>query len=159
MPGPGVQRLQFFLAESPWEAELVNERRLELLREEPATAPHNGRVIMIDESRDSKDGAASPHVGRQWLGKTDNDIVTVTTVWTDGHVYYPLHATPCTPAHHFARGRSDPAFRTKPELSAALAVRGKEAVFGCRGGGRRLRLLKSGTTGISHCERLAWPTW
>ncbi|WP_331765124.1 transposase (plasmid) [Streptomyces sp. NBC_01136] len=41
------------------------------------------------------------HVGRQWLGrygKTDNGIVTVTTVWTDGRVYYPLHATPCTPA-------------------------------------------------------------
>ncbi|MEW2260767.1 hypothetical protein [Streptomyces sp. NPDC047869] len=36
---PGVQRLQFFLSESPWEAELVNDRRLELLREEPATAP------------------------------------------------------------------------------------------------------------------------
>src|ERR1051325_4679931 len=31
---PGVQRLQFFLSESPWEAELVNDRRLELLREE-----------------------------------------------------------------------------------------------------------------------------
>jgi hypothetical protein len=36
-------------------------------------------------------------VGRQWLGrygKTDNGIVTVTTVWTDGRVYDPLHATP-----------------------------------------------------------------
>lgn len=59
--------------------------------------------------------------------KTDNGIVTVTTVWTDGRVYYPLHATPCTPAHHFACGRSDPAFRTKPQLAAALAARGKEA--------------------------------
>ncbi|MEU1462529.1 transposase [Streptomyces sp. NPDC005727] len=39
---PGVQRLQFFLSESPWEAEQVNDRRLELLREEPATAPHDG---------------------------------------------------------------------------------------------------------------------
>lgn len=47
-------------------------------------------------------------------------------------VYYPLHATAFTPAHHFARGRSDPAFRTKPQLAAALAARGKEAGFGCR---------------------------
>jgi hypothetical protein len=39
---PGVQRLQFFLSESPWEAELVNDRRPELLREPPATAPHDG---------------------------------------------------------------------------------------------------------------------
>ncbi|MEU2867235.1 transposase [Streptomyces mirabilis] len=132
---PGVQRLQFFLSESPWEVEQVNDRRLELLREESATAPHDGGVIVIDDSGDRKDGTKTAHVGRQWLGrlgKTDNGIVTVTTVWTDGRVYYPLHATPYTPAHHFARSRSDPAFRTKPQLAAALAARGKEAGFGCR---------------------------
>src|SRR5438094_7940499 len=28
---PDVQRLQFFLSESPWEAEAINTRRLELL--------------------------------------------------------------------------------------------------------------------------------
>ncbi|MEV4036295.1 transposase [Streptomyces umbrinus] len=65
-------------------------------------------------------------------GQGDNGIGTVTTVWTDGLVYYPLHAHSYTPAHHFARGRSDPAFRTKPQLAAALAARGKEACFGCR---------------------------
>ncbi|WP_411130052.1 transposase [Streptomyces sp. x-19] len=132
---PGVQRLQFFLSESPWEVELVNDRRLELLREQPATAPHDGGVIVIDDSGDRKDGTATAHIGRQWLGRlgrTDNGIVTVTTVWTDGRVYYPLHATPYTPAHHFTRGRSDPALRTKPQLAADLAARGKEAGFGCR---------------------------
>lgn len=124
---PGVQRLQFFLSESPWEAEQVNDRRLELLREQPATAPHDGGVIVIDDSGDRKDGTKTAHVGRRWLGrygKTDNGIVTVTTVWTDGRLYYPLHANPYTPAHHFARGRTDPAFRTKPQLAAALAARG-----------------------------------
>nr|WP_235454899.1 transposase [Streptomyces olivochromogenes] len=98
---PGVQRLQFFLSEPPWEAELVNDRRLELLREESATAPHDGGVMVIDDSGDRKDGTATAHVVRRWLGrygKTDNGIVTVTTVWTDGRVYYPLHATPYTPA-------------------------------------------------------------
>ncbi|MER6956192.1 transposase [Streptomyces sp. NPDC000618] len=90
---------------------------------------------MIDDSGDRRDGTATAHVGRQWLGrygKTDNGIVTVTTVWIDGRVYYPLRSTPYTPAHHFARGRSDPAFRTKPQLAAALAARGKAAGFGCR---------------------------
>ncbi|MFF7603388.1 transposase [Streptomyces mirabilis] len=66
---PGVQRLQFFLSESPWEAEQVNDRRLELLREESATAPHDGGVIAIDDSGDRKDGTATAHVGRQWLGR------------------------------------------------------------------------------------------
>lgn len=32
-----------------------------------------------------------------------------------------LHAQPYTPAHHFTRGRSDPAFRTKPAPPAARA--------------------------------------
>ncbi|MER6567573.1 transposase [Streptomyces sp. NPDC001093] len=66
---PGVQRLQFFLSESPWEAELVNDRRLELLREKPGTAPHDGGIIVIDDSGDRKDGTATAHVGRQWLGQ------------------------------------------------------------------------------------------
>ncbi|QCX82688.1 hypothetical protein C9F11_46770 (plasmid) [Streptomyces sp. YIM 121038] len=132
---PAVQRLQFFLSESAWDAGQVNSRRLELLREQPETAPHPGGVIVIDDSGDRKDGTATAHVGRQWLGrygKTDNCIVTVTTVWTDGRVYYPLHAQPYTPAHHFPRGRRDPAFRTKPQIAAALTARGKEAGFACR---------------------------
>jgi hypothetical protein len=38
-----------------------------------------------------------------------------THMWTDGRVYYPLHAQPYTPAQ-----------------AAALADRAKEAAFGCR---------------------------
>jgi hypothetical protein len=130
-----VQRLQFFLSESTWDDVKVNKRRLQLICTNPATAPHDQGVLVIDDSGDRKDGTATAHVGCQWLGrlgKTDNGIVTVTTVWTDGRVYYPLHAQPYTPAHHFARGRADPGFRTKPQISAALAVQGKEAGFACR---------------------------
>ncbi|MFF1735736.1 pirin-like C-terminal cupin domain-containing protein [Streptomyces sp. NPDC058247] len=58
---PGVQRLQFFLSESPWQAEQFNDRRLELLREESTTAPHDGGVIVIDDSGDRKDGTATAH--------------------------------------------------------------------------------------------------
>ncbi|WTP47948.1 transposase [Streptomyces tauricus] len=133
--GSAVQRLQFFLSGSTWNAETVNDRRLHLLRTHEATAPHGAGVIVIDDSGDRKAGTETAHVGRQWLGrlgKTDNGIVTVTTVWTDGRIYYPLHAQPYTPAHHFDRGRADPAFRTEPQISAALAVRGKEAGFACR---------------------------
>ncbi|XUL89658.1 IS701 family transposase [Streptomyces galilaeus] len=132
---PSVQRLQYFLSESRWDSEQVNGRRLELLRADPACAPHEAGVLVIDDSGDRKDGTATAHVGRQWLGrlgKTDNGVVTVTTVWTDGRVYYPLHAQPYTPAHHFRRGRADPGFRTKPQIAAALAARGKEAGFACR---------------------------
>ncbi|WP_237557925.1 MULTISPECIES: transposase [Streptomyces] len=107
----GAQWLQFFLSESPWEAEQINDRRLELLSEESATAPHDSGVIGIDDSGDPKDGTATAHVGRQWLGrngKTDHGIVTVTTVWTDGRVYHPLHTTPTPLPITSPRGRGAP---------------------------------------------------
>src|SRR6266568_206457 len=98
---PAVQRLQFFLSESRWDPERVNARRLELLLAGPATAPHGGGVLVIDDSGDRKDGTKTAHVGHQWLGrygKTDNGVVTVTTLWADERLYYPVHALPYTPA-------------------------------------------------------------
>ena len=129
---PAVQRLQFFLSESRWDPERVNTRRLELLAADPATAPHGGGVLVIDDSGDRKDGSKTAHVGRQWLGrygKTDNGVVTVTTLWADERLYYPVHAVPYTPARHFAKGKNDPAFRTKLQIGASLAVQAKAAGF------------------------------
>src|SRR6266700_2489999 len=127
-----VQRLQFFLSESRWDPERVNARRLELLLAGPATAPHGGGVLVIDDSGDRKDGTKTAHVGHQWLGrygKTDNGVVTVTTLWADERLYYPVHALPYTPARHFAKGKNDPAFRTKLAIGADLAARARDAGF------------------------------
>src|SRR5437667_884168 len=129
---PAVQRLQFFLSGSRWDPDRVNDRRLELLLADPATAPHGGGVLVIDDSGDRKDGTKTAHVGRQYLGrygKTDNGVVTVTTLWADERVYYPVHAVPYTPARHFAKGKNDPAFRTKLAIGADLAVRARDAGF------------------------------
>jgi SRSO17 transposase len=107
-----VQRLQLFLSESTWDGEQVNARRLELLLADPATAPHDGGVLVIDDSGDRKDGSATAHVGKQYLGsvgKIDHGVVTVTTCWDDERLYYPLHAVPYTPAHHLPGGKNDPA--------------------------------------------------
>ncbi|MFD5513991.1 transposase [Streptomyces sp. NPDC127051] len=87
---PAVQRLQFFLSESAWDHERVNTRRVELLLADPATAPHAGGVLVIDDSGDRKDGTATAHVGRQWLGRLGK-TVTVTTCWADENLCYPLH--------------------------------------------------------------------
>ncbi|WP_327348331.1 transposase [Streptomyces europaeiscabiei] len=125
-----VQRLQFFLSESTWDHEQVNARRVALLLADAATAPHPGGVLVIDDSGDRKDGKATAHIGRQWLGrlgKTDNGIVTVTTCWADENLSYPLHAVPYSPAHHFPKGKSDPGFRTKLQIAAELARTAKAA--------------------------------
>lgn len=120
-----VQRLQFFLSGSCCNAEKVNEVPLRLLLSGRHTAPHAHGVLVVDDSGDRKDGTVTAFTGRQWLGrlgKTDNGIVTVTTLWADERLYYPLHALPYSPAHHFPKKRSDPGFRTKPQLAAAAAI-------------------------------------
>ena len=127
-----MQRLQFFLSESRWDPGAINARRLELLLADPATAPHGGGVLVIDDSGDRKDGAKTAHAGRQWLGrygKTGNGVVTVTTVRAGERLYYPVHAVPYTPARHFAKGKNDPAFRTRLAIGAELAVRARAAGF------------------------------
>lgn len=120
---PEVQRLQFFLSESTWDAEAINARRLELLLADPPTEPHDGGVLIIDETGDRKDGTKTDHVARQYLGsrgKIENGIVAVTSLWADERVYYPLHVRPYTPAARLPKGKADPAFRTKPQLAVDL---------------------------------------
>jgi SRSO17 transposase len=85
---PAAQRLQFFLSESRWDPNRVNARRLELLATDPATAPHSGAVLVIDDSGYRKGGAKTAHVGHQWLGrygKTGKGVDTV-MVWHRGQI-------------------------------------------------------------------------
>ena len=124
-----VQALQFFLSESTWDPEAVNARRLELLLTDPATRPHDGGVLVLDDSGDRKAGTKTAHVGRQYLGsigKIDNGIVAVTSLWADERVSYPLHVRPYTPAKRLPQGKKDPAFRTKPQLAGELVDRALE---------------------------------
>jgi hypothetical protein len=118
-----VQRLQSFVTESPWEATALNQRRLELLQADPRTTTHPGGVLILDDTGDRKSGTHTAHVGRQYLGsvgKIDNGIVVVSTLWADEERYYPLHAEPYTPARRLSKGKTDPAFRTKPQIALQL---------------------------------------
>jgi DDE superfamily endonuclease len=118
-----VQRLQCFLSESTWSVEAITQRRLELLLSHPTTRPHEGGVLVIDESGIRKDGIKTDHVARQYLGclgKVDNGIVAVSSLWADESLYYPLHVLPYTPAARLPRGQKSASFRTKPQLAMQL---------------------------------------
>jgi hypothetical protein len=124
-----AQSLQWFLSESGWDSQEVNERRLELLIEDPATAPNGEGVLVIDEHGDRKWGKKTAHVGKQWLaniGKTDNGVVSVSTLWADEGVYWPQDFEPYTPAHHFQGGKNDPKFRTKLKIARELVMQAVE---------------------------------
>jgi len=130
-----VQGLQWFLTESSWDHEQLNQRRLELLVADPATAPNDHGALVIDDSGDRKAGSKTAHVARQWLGslgKTDNGIVAVTSLWADERVYWPVDVVPYTPAARLPMGNRDPAFRTKPQLAAALVQAARQAGIGFR---------------------------
>jgi SRSO17 transposase len=125
-----AQRLQFFVSESTWDGEAMNRRRLELMATDPATAPHEAGVLVIDDSGDRKAGTKTAHVARQYLGsigKIDGGIVAVTSLWADERVYYPLHVKPYTPAARLSKGKADPVFRTKPQLAVELVDAALEA--------------------------------
>jgi SRSO17 transposase len=132
---PRAQGLQWFLSESTWDAARLNARRLALLRADPATAPDARGVLVIDEHGDRKWGHETAHVGRQYLanlGKTDNGVVSVTSLWADERVYWPVDCEPYTPAHHFERGKADPAFRTKLAIAGELVARAIADGLPCR---------------------------
>jgi SRSO17 transposase len=126
-----AQSLQWFLSESRWDPQQeVNERRLKLLLlEDPTTAAHDEGVLVIDEHGDRKWGKRTAHVGKQWLaniGKTENGVVSVSSLWADEGVYYPLEVEPYTPKHHFEGGKSDPRFRTRLKIAQELVERSVE---------------------------------
>jgi SRSO17 transposase len=125
-----VQPLQWFLSESAWDHQVVNDRPVQLMCANPATAPHERGVLVIDDTGDRKDGTATAHVARQYLGsvgKTDNGIVAVTSLWADERCYWPVHAVPYTPASRLAAGDRDPGFRTKPQLAVELIGAARQA--------------------------------
>ena len=130
-----AQGLQWFLTESSWDHERVNARRLQLLREDPATAPHDQGVLVLDDTGDRKAGTKTAHVARQYLGsvgKTDNGIVAVSSLWADERVYWPAHVIPYTPASRLPKGKRDPGFRTKPQQAADLVGAAQQAGIGFR---------------------------
>jgi hypothetical protein len=120
---PHAQSLQWFLSESTWDTETVNDRRLAVLRTDPVTAPTTAGVLVIDEHGDRKWGSKTAHIGKQYLanlGKIDTGVVSVTSLWADEQVYYPLDVEPYTPAHHFPQGKADKDFRTKLAIAVEL---------------------------------------
>jgi SRSO17 transposase len=87
-------------------------------------------VLVLDDTGDREDGNATAHVARQYLGsvgKTDNGIVGVTSLWADARCCWPLHLVPYTPASRLTKGKRDPGFRTKPQLAAELVAAAQQA--------------------------------
>ena len=121
-----AQGLQWFLSESSWNPEGVNRRRVKIMFEDPRSAPTTSGALVVDETGDRKDGKATAHVNKQYLGeigKIDNGVVSVSSLWVDERLYYPIEVETYTPARHFEGGKADSEFRTKPQIALRLVER------------------------------------
>jgi SRSO17 transposase len=87
------------------------------------SAPSEEGALVIEKHGDRKWGKRTAQVGRQWLaniGKTDNGVVSVTSLLADERIYYPLDFEPYTPSQHFEGGKNDPKFRAKLKIASQL---------------------------------------
>jgi SRSO17 transposase len=87
-------------------------------------------VLIIDETGDPKRGhrivlAAQQELGK--LGQVANGVVAVTSHWADGSRHVPVGVKPYRPASRLAKGRTDPAFHTKPALAWHLIEEARAA--------------------------------
>ena len=124
-----VQRLQWFLSESAWITSRSIGGGSRCSRPtQPLHRTHG--ALVIDDNGDRKDGTATAHVARQYLGslgKIDNGIVAVTSLWADPRCYWPLHVVPYTPASRLPDEERGPGFRTKPQLAVELVQAAQQA--------------------------------
>jgi hypothetical protein len=101
--------------------------------------------------RGRKDGTKTAHVGHQWLGrygKTDSGVVTVTTLWADERLYYPVHAVPYTPASPRKSAPTGAARWDRRTVSRPGRSRGRPAPPRCPRRGRTARYAS---------VQLTWP--
>jgi hypothetical protein len=127
--GVKYHRLHHFLTESPWSAQEINSRRLQVMNQCSQTRIRRGFTLIVDDSGHRKSGNFTAGVGRQYIGeigKTENGIVVVTTHLYDGKKSVPLEIELYRNAQNLPEGKEDKKFKKKPELALELIERSVE---------------------------------
>lgn len=121
--GSSYYNLHHFIHDSPWSADELNDRRIDIIWQTRQTRPTVDFKLIIDDSGHRKSGKATDGVGRQYIGqigKVDNGMVEVTSHIFDGVKGYPLDVKMYKPASSLEKGKEDPDFQKKPELTVEL---------------------------------------
>ena len=122
--GQHYQSLHHFVANSPWDSEALNRRRVEILEADRRTASRAKGVLILDDTGVPKKGQDTEGVKRQYigqLGKVANGQVFVTSHYADARCHWPVDIIPYVPDTWLEGGKDDPAFRTKLQLALDLA--------------------------------------
>jgi len=111
------QGLHHFLWKSPWQAQEVCQRRLEIILK-----VLNGRslILLIDETGDCKKGKSTDYVKRQYIGnvgKKENGIVAVTAYGLVDGMIIPLTFEVYKPRE---RLKENDEYQSKPQIAARM---------------------------------------
>lgn len=121
-----AQKLHHFISQSPWKAEQLEKRRLEII-----LRILEGReiIVIIDETGDKKKGKKTDYVKRQYignLGKIENGIVSVNAYGYCECNTFPLKFKIFKPKERLKEGDK---YQSKPEIGAELVKELKEMGF------------------------------
>ncbi len=111
------QNLHHFLTDSPWSAEQLRQKRLELILKVV-----HGRTLtlLIDETGDCKKGTSTDYVKRQYIGnvgKKENGIVAVTAYGLVDGMIVPLTFEVYKPRE---RLKDSDEYQSKPQIAARM---------------------------------------
>jgi len=121
--GVAYTNLHHFIHDSPWDAKVLNDRRLEVLDRTRQSRIRSGFALVLDDSGHRKSGEATCGVGRQYIGeigKVDNGVVVVTSHAVDDLRCIPLDFAQYKHAASLPKGKEDPEFVKKPNLALQL---------------------------------------
>ena len=119
------QNLQYFITESnSWDAEEINDKRIQILQKNRTTKTTKNGVMVIDDTACAKkwafktDGVRPQHSGAE--GTIIRCNVVVCSSYADPVKRYPINLQPYRPSDEFLDGEYDPRFKTKIELAKKL---------------------------------------
>jgi SRSO17 transposase len=140
------QGLLHFLTESPWKAEELEKRRLEIILN---ILEGKEIIVIIDETGDKKKGKTTDYVKRQYirnLGKIESGIVSVNAYGYCEGMTFPLKFKVFKPRE---RLKQEDKYKTKPELGAELIKELKAIGFKIK------RVLADSLYGESHSNYIS----
>lgn len=117
-------QLQYFLSDSKWNYQTLNEKRLELLRNQRTTGFSKNGFLIIDDTgvlkpyANKTDGVAYQHC--PVLGSEAPCNVAVASCFSVNDRYIPLEFKFYKTQDKFTLGRDDPDFKSKLELAKEL---------------------------------------
>ena len=135
------QGLLHFLTESPWKAEELEKRRLEIILN---ILEGKEIIVIIDETGDKKKGNTTDYVKRQYignLGKIESGIVSVNAYGYCEGMTFPLKFKVFKPKGRLQEGDK---YKTKPEIAIEIIKELKEIGFKIK------RVLADSLYGESH---------